>query len=681
MSVDEQRGAPGYVGVDQLDGNVETVVAGSRPQVNSGSGFQIGGDVGVVLISESQGRERRKRARPLSHSAWRREYLSKRFVPPRKFEAAQDALARNGTVFISGADGSGRQSTAEMLLWLRFPDNEVGFRRLTFDNEEDVDERPLDAESVQRGERLLLDLSAETGENVEPLRRDLDTFRAAVEREGAALVVVLPVDFEQLLGDEATNPRVVIERPDGSAVIRSHLLAENIPESVHELDALGESRASEPMRGLERLVARIVQAEERNPEAGFAQWAKSATETVAEYVSKVAGQVKNYSLGQRTTLLAASMVEGAHPDSAHVARHALQTGLGYPQDDGFVLERTGLADALKNIAAGVENGRAIKFESPRYAEAVREYFWSNFPELREHFRDWVGICLAMDELTDADQDRMVARFAVQACRTGRTLDLWVLAERWTAGGGRGTHHRSAVRWAASALGYGLQDDSSLGGASELRRKIYEAASRGEPSEDLARVLVLVCANVMAEEHPEQALVRLRLLAGHPTPDVAETARSAVRDLTSSDRLYRRFLWRMVAWLENPRPADPGLFLLLARAGRVSGRGPGSRVLLHSKVIRQQLAACWYRVLPLDESVWRSSVRDWLDAAGTAPHGDLFLDVLVDAARGRLSVLARLHVVARDWAHQHGNEQGARDREVARRLAVRLDRAQEHRLYS
>ncbi|GAA3354412.1 hypothetical protein [Saccharopolyspora gregorii] len=101
-----------------------------------------------------------------------------------------------------------------MLLWLRFPDNEVGFRRLTFDNEEDVDERPLDAESVQRGERLLLDLSAETGENVEPLRRDLDTFRAAVEREGAALVVVLPVDFEQLLGDEATNPRVVIERPE-----------------------------------------------------------------------------------------------------------------------------------------------------------------------------------------------------------------------------------------------------------------------------------------------------------------------------------------------------------------------------------------------------------------------------------------------------------------------------------
>ncbi|WP_344924732.1 hypothetical protein [Saccharopolyspora gregorii] len=249
---------------------------------------------------------------------------------------------------------------------------------------------------------------------------------------------------------------------------------------MHELDALGESRASEPMRGLERLVARIVQAEERNPEAGFAQWAKSATETVAEYVSKVAGQVKNYSLGQRTTLLAASMVEGAHPDSAHVARHALQTGLGYPQDDGFVLERTGLADALKNIAAGVENGRAIKFESPRYAEAVREYFWSNFPELREHFRDWVGICLAMDELTDADQDRMVARFAVQACRTGRTLDLWVLAERWTAGGGRGTHHRSAVRWAASALGYGSKTTARSGARANSAARSTKPRAEASP---------------------------------------------------------------------------------------------------------------------------------------------------------------------------------------------------------
>lgn len=681
MTGEGRWGEPDYVGVDQAHGDVGTVVTGTDPRVATGQGHMFN-DVGVVIVSEHAGTERRHQARPLSHSSEQREYLRKRFVDPPGFDKAQRCLESSSAVFISGPPGSGRRTAAMMLLWRRFPGTDASFRWLTLDDDDGG--RPLDPESVQQGEILLLDLSQEDDdEKFATVRYWLETFRASVERNGAALVVVLPDDPDRRLGEEFTRPRVELGRPPGHEVLRKHLVEGRVPFDEQALAALGEYSATAAMRDLTLLAERIVEAYDKSPNVGFAQWRQRATETITNYSQDVADQVNGCEPGQRAMLLASSMVEGAHADSAYAAREKLLATLGFPEDDRHVLEREGLDDALRSVDVELTASRRIKFTRLHYADAVRGYFWTNYPELRDALRDWVEECVSLTELTDTDRDRVLSRFAGQACRTGRVADLWTLADRWTRREGDGLRSHTAGRLAASALAYGLRDGTNAGrSAREMRRKIYEWAVSAGLRPGLARVLVLVCASVMADVHPEQALFRLRWLAAHQSDDVAEAARSEIRKLADDNSFYRRFLWRMEGWLKQPRRSDVELFVALAVPQRLLARGTRHYALIGNRSVRKQLTACWRVVLTYDDSFWRASVLDWFDAALPGRDEEQLLDVLVEATDGRLPQLGRLYVLARDWAHsaQVPDERQARQA-VFRALVVRLDLAQKDRLDS
>lgn len=655
------------VGIGRSEGDVGAVVTGHDNWTHTGSGHQISTD--LVILADGFGRQRRKQPRLLSHSAEQREYLRKRFVPPPRFDEAAEQLAKCGTVFLAGPPGSGRKSAAMMLLWEHSPDQEASCRRLTLDGD---DELPLDPESVQNNELLIFDMSGKDDEDRFTLVRSRwNTFRASVERNSAALVVVLPPDWDHPLFEEFAHPRVDIGRPDGAAVLGSHLAHAGVSVEEGALSPLSPYVASATMRDIERLAQRIMEAKRERPRDGLASWVARAQEAVTQYGAKVADHVRGCDPASRALLLAAAMLDGAHADAAHAARERLLARLAFPDDERHVLEREGLDEALRGVGVEIDTSRRVRFPLLRYSEAVRDHFWTNYPELRESLRDWMDDCMGISTLTDDDRDRLVERFARQACRVGRVSDLCALADRWS--GGRGRERRPAMPWAASALAYALRYG---GGARAVRRKIYEWARDHQQDVGLARVLVTVCANVLADGYPEQALVRLRLLAAHESYEVASAARAAVRDLAGHTPFYRRFLWRMTVWLDRARPADAALFLTVTRPEQLVSDGTGSRSLIGNTDVRRQLVACWRTVFTIDDSLWREPVCEWFGASHPAAGGDRLLDVLVEAAGARLPVLATLHVLARDWSHRSSVPEQRRQRhEIFRALSFRMDRAQ------
>lgn len=661
-------------------GDVDEVTVGQSVTVKKGTDI---GEAGVVIIAGSGEHARRRSPQRHSHSANERVYLEERFVQPWGFDHASRSLAERGTVFISGSPGSGRQSTARMLLWNHFPNDDAHYRRLTLDNEED--ENPLDPESVQQNELLLLDLSVEDEEHFRVVGNMLETFRKTVEAQQAALVVVLPTEWENQLEAEFIRPRVEIDRPPSEKVLRAHLRADELSPPAQLSGELDAHLTGSPMRHLERLADRITQAARTSPKATFESWTHEATHAITDHSKEIAGLVRSCGAEQRALLLAAAMLDDAHTDAAYTAHDTLLDRLSFPKDERHVLERAGLDELLHNLKVAPTPSRHIRFSAPRYARAIREHFWTNYPELRDALRDWVGGMIDQHELTDDDRHMLVARFATQACRTGRVEDLCTLTVRWT----RNRTPRDSP-FAASALAYGLRDDTH---GWKVRRQIYDW-SRPDQRTELASVLVAVCADVMADTHPERALVRLRRLAGHRDVDVRQSAQAALARLTEDNRFYRRFLWRMVGWLEHPKRADIELFFAISPADRLLRQGDRSSTLIRSNTIQRQLIACWRAVFGFDDTVWHDVVRDCFAAAATSPDGHTLLDILVEATDQERSQLAKLHVIARDWAAQNCATQnwGAPDTapststhqpvtpdDVRQQLAVRIDRAQNLRL--
>jgi hypothetical protein len=670
----------GTVGIERVDGNVGISIAGDGARAHSGAGPQFNG---LTFIVTESGKVHRQRTSQRTLTADQLDRLHGRFIEPSEYREAEKKLeAPSRTVLLSGKPGSGRRSAALMLLY-NSTKNDAQFRELPVETDED-EKDSLDPESVQAGERLLLDMSgAESPEKLRSVQAKLESFRGAVAANSGALVVLLPPDPDHLLRSELSWLHVPIGRPAGREVLSKHLEVEGVELVDQDLDrdCLQPYLAGAAMRDLDRLCQRILEAKRAAPSRDFADWAERACEAFAEHGKQVAERIRASAAPQRAVILAAAMLKDAHADLAPAAAASLLRQLDYPEDETHVLEREGLDDVLRSVHVVPTKSRQLAFDSISYENAVLVHFWTNFPELRGSLRDWVGKCVVELGMTDGDRDRFVARFAEQARRTGRIQDLCVLAEQWTRQVDRQRRPPKSVRWAASALAHGLQETSSPGTASEIRKRIYEWASQPNLSVHLAQVLVSVCAEVMAETHPDQAVVRLRLLAAHNAPDVAEVAKSAVVALAQDNRFYRRLLWWMRSWLtQQARPSDMDLFLAASQPLRLLDTGTRSSALITNIGVRHQLVAGWRAVLIHENDGWREEFGEWLGASSTGPHGSHLLDVLVKATGGELAKLAMLHVASRDWAAigADAEERASRQR-ICRELACKIDAAQGLRL--
>ncbi|MBB3665454.1 hypothetical protein FB384_004411 [Prauserella sediminis] len=655
-----------YVGVGHLTGSLASAVAGTNNTVNNHFYHSHGPGPGGTVTSRVDSRGYRK-------------YLRPRFVRPLQFEAAGRALAKHGTLFLSGEPGSGRKSAALMLLWERFPGSDASCRRLSLD-EDDGDDR-LHPDSIQRNDRLLLDLTEERDpERLSTVEKRLATFVGAVEDMEAALVVLLPPRRDQdprLRELAVTESTVTIERPNGTAVFTEHVLQDIDADlvdgrAVRELDAF---LAAVPMRDVAELARRTVEARNVHRDADFAYWLAEARKSAEDYREEVTEAIGATGPEQRALLLTVAVLEGGHTDAIHRAQRQLLEELRFSRDEIHLLEQRGIEAALGDIGVVVDASHAVRFGKVRYQQAVADHFWMNYPDMRQSLATWVAACVELDELSEEDRGRVVERFVRQACRHNRIPELCAVIRRWAGSGNRPVRKNPPIRWADTALDLALRWDEDAGqAAQQVRRQIYEWASDEQLGAGLAQVLVEVCAEVVADTHPDQALVRLRRLAWHRDDAVATKARSAVVTLTGDTRVHRRFLWRMADWMGQERPSDVTLFLEASSGERVLHRARPRAPIVDAQA-REQLRRCWAGVLPHEPSWWRDRLREWLDEAVNSPHRDAALTLLLDASGANVDILARLYVVARDWAAGGDPADRVRRRDVLERLNAGIARSQ------
>jgi hypothetical protein len=648
--------------------DAESYILDPRGPLHSGTGNQYN----LLVNSLNQVRDlfaRELRAVAHEHVSW----LYPRFVEPPNYGQAQELLEDNRNVLLTGEPGSGRRAAAQMLL--HDPSGKSGLIRELPDTDSSG-KAVLDSNAVEANERLLLDWSSEEKVNG-TLLGQLGAYRAVVHERGARLVIVLP-DSRTRLDTEFGPPPVVIGRPNGTEVFQRHLLSDGVRVGKEQLgaDDLPTLLGSAPMRDIAELARLVQDARELKPAQAFSHWLGEALKALTERSAEVAKQVKNLrSSGQQCALLLTiAMFNGAPGDAVFGATSELLKVVDQPKDDRPQLEREDLAERLAEIGVITDGDGRVRFTQLAYDQAVRTYFWTNRPDLRESFRDWVETAIGQPTLTSEDRDAVVIRFAEQALRTDRPDDLRCLAERWAK---RTDPSSDLLPQAVRALERGLSHERH---SFFFRRQLYTWSKVRNLSRDLAQVVVLVCSEVLALTHPKQAIVRLHHIFRRHSDAVGAAGRDALLDLVDRDRRLYSFLLDRITRNHATRDpkdvvADTALFLELVHPARLTAAQQQTPPLIASEAMRAQLVSGWKIVLATPSSPrCVAQVRAWLAACADDRFCNRLLDVLVDACDGRYDALNRLHIIARDWAHTSGERQAERIR-IADRLNHRIDAAQ------
>ena len=127
------------------------------------------------------------------------------------------------------------------------------------------------------------------------------------------------------------------------------------------------------------------------------------------------------------------------------------------------LGRTDFGERLNALGIERDPDGGLRFGQLAYADAVRTYFWTNFPGLRDDLRDWIGQAAGLPGLTTDDRVNIVVRFGERSLAIGRPDDLFDLVVHWADGATRTTSTREPWRpsnWVSATRGSG---DGSAGG--------------------------------------------------------------------------------------------------------------------------------------------------------------------------------------------------------------------------
>ncbi|MFI5652137.1 hypothetical protein ACIA71_13055 [Streptomyces anulatus] len=602
--------------------------------VNNGEGHQyvfygIGADWMIRKGVESLRITREDRSR-----------LADRFVPPVGYRIAADRLEKPGSVvLLEGPPGSGRRAAAIMLLHGfgedRGADNEeIRFEELPGTDEDESHLVP------GRDDRFLLDLSGIADEDTYgKAQRLLAVRRSQVQEVGAHMVVVLPSGMEHAHPPDLDPHTVRLGRPRGVAVVTRYLRMDRMPFRPADLGSseLHHLCDRAPMRELARLAGLVRAARDSGRfGADFAGWLDKAMHTVTDRANEVGRQVTAVrTVPERALLLATAMFEEAPADTVYEAWHGLMKTVRHEEEVTTELARTDFGERLAGLGIERDPDGRLRFDRLAYADAVRTYFWANFPGVRNDLRDWIGHAAGLRGLTTDDQLNVVVRFGERALAVGRPDHLFDLVARWA---NRATGTPCDPR-AVVALELGLGHER-FGGW--FRKRMYECVVRpGSLSDGLARVLTTACVQSLSATHPDQAVVRLHYLAVRKG-EAAGEAREALFDLAGRDRrLYRLLIDRLRDRAHRePDRAEPHLHLLteLLRTDRAPVPPPWPDLFLGWKAVFSQ---------PPTEH-WNPLVSSWLNAAAGDSAQKMALDVMVGATRGRVAALHRLYAIACDW---------------------------------
>lgn len=580
--------------------------------------------------------------------------LAQRFVEPPNHGEASDRLTSSGCVVLTGHRGVGRHATARMLLY-RLPEPYVPIRDVSLEDE--PDEQLLDGRTIEPGDRLVLDLARVAGAREEKAMGLLGAFRADARERGAHLVILLRAGQEKSLPTELIRLMVDIGRPDGRLVLLRHLRVNGISCSPAQLDVppLRERMDSRPVGDLAVLAHWITVASERAAGRGtFADWMTQAITAESDHDDEVRERLKGCDGRLRAVLLAVALFSGGSADAIHDAVSSLLAAVRHPADERPALDRPGLVKQFDDAKIGATTTGRVEFAILDFDRAVRTHFWTNYPGLRGAFRTWIADAVGKKSVDERTRYAALERFAEQALRVARPEDLIDLAERWAEG-------TDLVPLAIRSIELGL---GSARHGGRFRRQIYDWSTTGVLSPGLVEVVLQACVGVLAQTHPEQALVRLHHLARRQ----GGAAVGAVITLVDDDRLFVRLLERLADAFGRIkyRGVDIELFRTLADPRRLTAdTGP----LIARSEVNAALVVGWQTLLSGATALWLQRLRGWLDVAAEGPYRDLLLTVLIEACRDRPSLYGRLYVTAYRWVRESAGRAA-----TANELTARIDAA-------
>ncbi|MDT0344417.1 ABC transporter substrate-binding protein [Streptomyces litchfieldiae] len=594
-------------------------------------------------------------------------WLHQRFIPPDRFGRARGLLRDHRTVIVSGQSGNGRRTAALMLLY-ELAEDGAGMHEI--DPGRDEDGPILDRQAVGDGDRLLLDLSGSDSSRYLGVQKDLSAFRSVVEDRDARLVVVLPPHLKGHLAAELQRLTVEIGRPRGDELLMRYLRRDRIIPSPTELLApsLADYLASKPMRDLARLANLIGRNRDSTPAGGFSEWWNEALAQLTDDGSETATFIAELNDGRRRALaLTVAMFHGSAPDTINQAVMSLLAQVSHPEDDRPRLDRSDLTTELHRIGASAGAEGRVRFDTVGRDRAVLTHFWTYFPDLRPGFRAWVGECGRNLRLDGEERRDLIARFAEQTLRADLPEELLSLAREWTQ---RGDAQR-LLPDAAQVLAEGLRHD--LHGR-VLRQRILDLVKEPELPRTFRLALTLVCSQVMAVRHPDEAVTRLHHLARREATLERRPAWDALLTLAVSERrLCALLLHRLTRYGSNSPgslSADSRIFLALADS--VSRRPD----LCAGYAIRERLTAGWATVLehgPHED--WAPHVEHWLEAArATDGQRDRLLATLAESGAHQPGAIGRMYVISQRWARTSTADRAER-RLVADHFRRSLDAAQ------
>ncbi|MFE0175530.1 hypothetical protein ACFWZ2_24735 [Streptomyces sp. NPDC059002] len=629
----------------------------ARSAVHSGEGPQYNF---YLQAAASRLREQASR-RPLVIAQADREHLHRRFVPPPRLQQARQLLRNSCTVLIDGLPGSGRR-TAALILLHELSDTAGSFHELP-DTSDDRTASPLDVRDINRGDRLLLDLSEVEESRYLGIQEAFSDFRSHLVGQGAHLVVVLPHHLGYLLRGDLRHLTVDMGRPSAKRVFVRHLRQENILPPAAELGGpeLAAHLARAPLRDVADLADRIRRCRDgAGADQGFPHWLSDSLAGAADHTARVAADISAEQNGRRKALLLSlAMFHGTAPGKVLHAANSLLTVLGHPPDTTPRLEHSDLHAELSEIGAETLPDGRVQFRIQGYDQAVRNHFWTYLPDIRRQLRDWFSTCRMQTGAEPSEHSEAVARFAEQVLRSNRPEDLTWLAKQWTLH----TARADLLPDASQVLALGLADDQH---GRFFRQQIYDWSMDTATTHGLRRVLVLVCSEAMARSHPDQALVRLHHLARRTSGSVGMAARQAVLDLARTDnRLYRRMLDRLSTGITQGQwDADFDLFLTLADPVR----------LIRSHSVSGSLVLGWTGILSRPVAYWTTPTVYWLNACRDIRHRDAALDILVAASATDVRTSGRLYRVALDWVRADAGDTARREQTVSD-LLLKINAAQ------
>ncbi|GAA3433029.1 hypothetical protein [Kutzneria kofuensis] len=646
--------------LNDIDHNSGTVIGASEGPVLTGSGAQVtnsevdqlsadqvAGDkftADTMLVLQIAGQEAGRRVRAMQWFSTRRlSALAACFVEPDGFVQAQAVLAEKQSVLIAGPAGAGRLTAAAMLL------HRVGgasrIRQVDIDLG-DEGQPVLDTDQVRQGESLLLDLSTVDLPDYLRAIRELGALVDRVAEVGSLLAVVLPDYERQVPSSNLRGLRVELLLTPRLArdVFEFHLKARGVSPGGSNplLTAMFDHPRAGELAELAHLVAESMATTGGWDESlvvalgALSNWSAELTETFAEHPDAA----------WRSLLLSAALLSGCPSDAVFEADRELARLLEFPDVEEHPFARPGLTERLADIGAEIVDGR-VRFSRPRYADAVLNHVWRNFPGLRSMLARWIEQLprLARTSLVDGDRTVLADRFTTLSLRHGMVNDLLQAARGWASVGDNRT-----TALAVQVLGTAVLDPAS---GWQFRRRVYAWARDGSVSPRLAGVVMSVCENVLGPAYPEAAMVRLHHLTRHRDETIGLAAVEALLRLVSGPQTRSWLLGRVVARLDNGEPGrDVELF------GRLV-----DPTLPYGATELDLIRVGWRGALARPESV--PLLWAWLSAST-----EIGLDLLVSACDGRTALLGRLRAAAVAWVA----EDPASRRQAGLLLDTKIDSA-------